>query len=69
MTGGNKINKMGTINSEKVPSQSARTSGPSFASVLQDSVQPRPYISPSPAMVLDDSCIVERVLEKFVMGE
>ncbi|GJS56350.1 hypothetical protein Tco_0629712 [Tanacetum coccineum] len=58
--GGNKINKMGTINSEKVPSQSARTSGPSFASVLQDSVQPRPYISPSPAMVLDDSCIVER---------
>ncbi|GKB76812.1 RNA-directed DNA polymerase, eukaryota, partial [Tanacetum coccineum] len=67
--GGNKINKMGTINSEKVPSQSARTSGPSFASVLQDSVQPRPYISPSPAMVLDDSCIVERVLEKFVMGE
>ncbi|GJU19326.1 RNA-directed DNA polymerase, eukaryota [Tanacetum coccineum] len=43
--------------------------GPSFASVLQDSVQPRPYISPSPAMVLDDSCIVERVLEKFVMDK
>ncbi|GKB47603.1 RNA-directed DNA polymerase, eukaryota [Tanacetum coccineum] len=30
---------------------------------------PRPYISLSPTMVLDDSCIVERVLEKFIMGE
>nr|GEV63010.1 RNA-directed DNA polymerase, eukaryota [Tanacetum cinerariifolium] len=51
------------------PSQSDCPGVFTFASALQGNAHPRPYISPSPAMVLDDSCVVERDLENFVMGE
>nr|GEW97809.1 RNA-directed DNA polymerase, eukaryota [Tanacetum cinerariifolium] len=50
------------------PSQSDCPGVFTFASALQGNARPRLYISPLPAMVLDDSCVVERDLEDFVMG-
>nr|GEX93923.1 RNA-directed DNA polymerase, eukaryota [Tanacetum cinerariifolium] len=50
-------------------SQPDRPGGFSFAYVLHGNAHPHPYISHSPALVLDDSRVVERDLEKFVMGE
>ncbi|PWA84440.1 hypothetical protein CTI12_AA158310 [Artemisia annua] len=43
----------------------------SFANVVnggQPSADSRPLISPSPALVLDENCIIERDYSKFVMG-
>ncbi|GJR79021.1 RNA-directed DNA polymerase, eukaryota, nucleotide-binding alpha-beta plait domain protein [Tanacetum coccineum] len=51
------------------PLQSKSSGSASFVSVLQGNGRPSPYISPLPAMVLDDACLVERDLENFVMGE
>nr|GEW25155.1 RNA-directed DNA polymerase, eukaryota, nucleotide-binding alpha-beta plait domain protein [Tanacetum cinerariifolium] len=39
-----------------------------FASVLKGNHMP-PYTSPSPAIVMDDTCVVHRNLELHVMGE
>nr|GEW26261.1 RNA-directed DNA polymerase, eukaryota [Tanacetum cinerariifolium] len=51
------------------PLQSKSSGLASFVSVLQGNGRPSPYISPLPAMVLDDACLVERDVENFVMGE
>ncbi|GJV20643.1 RNA-directed DNA polymerase, eukaryota [Tanacetum coccineum] len=51
------------------PLQSKSSGSASFVSVLQGNGRPSPYISPLPAMVLDDACLMERDLENFVMGE
>ncbi|GKD65262.1 RNA-directed DNA polymerase, eukaryota, partial [Tanacetum coccineum] len=42
---------------------------PSFASALKGTSSIPFHTSPSPAMVLDDSCVVTRDLDNFVMGE
>ncbi|GJW36549.1 RNA-directed DNA polymerase, eukaryota [Tanacetum coccineum] len=49
------------------PPKSAGTT--SFASVLKGNPKPSVYTSPVPALVLDDSCVVARNLDLFVMGE
>nr|GEV55874.1 RNA-directed DNA polymerase, eukaryota [Tanacetum cinerariifolium] len=41
----------------------------SFASVLKGNPNNSNHISSSPAMVLDDECVVKRDLDNFVMGE
>ncbi|GJV46943.1 zinc finger, CCHC-type containing protein [Tanacetum coccineum] len=41
----------------------------SFASVLKGNPNNFNHIASSPAMVLDDECVVERDLDNFVMGE
>ncbi|GJR09725.1 RNA-directed DNA polymerase, eukaryota [Tanacetum coccineum] len=41
----------------------------SYVSAVKGSAIPPPYISPLPALVLDDSCVVNRDLNNFVMGE
>ncbi|GJU24563.1 RNA-directed DNA polymerase, eukaryota, nucleotide-binding alpha-beta plait domain protein [Tanacetum coccineum] len=50
------------------PSKPFNNGSSSFASVLKGNNLPH-VISPSPAMVLDESCIVSRDLDLFVMGE
>ncbi|GJX45300.1 RNA-directed DNA polymerase, eukaryota [Tanacetum coccineum] len=57
------------------PSNSSHSSkpvnnrAPSFASALKGSTNSPPFISPSPALVLDDSCVVTRELDNCVIGE
>ncbi|GKD80403.1 RNA-directed DNA polymerase, eukaryota, partial [Tanacetum coccineum] len=58
-----------TVVRDPRPLQSKSSGSASFVSVLQGNGRPSPYISPLPAMVLDDACLVERDLENFVMGE
>ncbi|GJR93903.1 RNA-directed DNA polymerase, eukaryota [Tanacetum coccineum] len=47
----------------------ANSGAPSFASALKGTTNIPLHASPSPAMVLDDSCVVPRELDNFVMGE
>ncbi|GJY07997.1 RNA-directed DNA polymerase, eukaryota [Tanacetum coccineum] len=51
------------------PTQTDSPGVGSVASALQGNARIPPYISPMPAVVLDDSCVVERDLQSFVMGE
>nr|GEV74469.1 RNA-directed DNA polymerase, eukaryota [Tanacetum cinerariifolium] len=54
------------VNTEK---DTDRPSGTSFVSVLQGNDHLRHNIAPSPALVLDDPCVVDRDYGNFVMGE
>nr|GEU36510.1 RNA-directed DNA polymerase, eukaryota [Tanacetum cinerariifolium] len=51
------------------PIRSDNTSVPSFASALKGNPNISLTISSSPAMVLDDSCVVNCDLDNYVMGE
>ncbi|GKA17721.1 RNA-directed DNA polymerase, eukaryota, partial [Tanacetum coccineum] len=51
------------------PYKPVNTGAPTFASALKGTANLPPYISPSPALVLDDSCVVSRELDNYVMGE
>nr|GEZ93932.1 nucleotide-binding alpha-beta plait domain-containing protein [Tanacetum cinerariifolium] len=51
------------------PIRSDNTGAPSFASALKGNPNISFPISSSPAMVLDDSCVVKRDLDNYVMGE
>nr|GEW35841.1 RNA-directed DNA polymerase, eukaryota, nucleotide-binding alpha-beta plait domain protein [Tanacetum cinerariifolium] len=51
------------------PIRSDNTGAPSFVSALKCSLNISLPISSSPAMVLDDSCVVKRDLDNYVMGE
>nr|GEX69511.1 RNA-directed DNA polymerase, eukaryota, nucleotide-binding alpha-beta plait domain protein [Tanacetum cinerariifolium] len=51
------------------PIRSDNTGAPSFASALKGNPNISLPISSSPAMVLDDSCVVKRDLDNYVMGE
>ncbi|GKE80089.1 RNA-directed DNA polymerase, eukaryota, partial [Tanacetum coccineum] len=51
------------------PIRSDKSGAPSFASALKGNPNISLPISSSPAMVLDDSCVVKRDLDNFVMGE
>ncbi|GKF82870.1 RNA-directed DNA polymerase, eukaryota, nucleotide-binding alpha-beta plait domain protein, partial [Tanacetum coccineum] len=49
------------------PISPANSGAPSFASALKGTTNIPLHTSPSPAMVLDDSCVVPRELDNFVM--
>nr|GEU56829.1 RNA-directed DNA polymerase, eukaryota, nucleotide-binding alpha-beta plait domain protein [Tanacetum cinerariifolium] len=51
------------------PIRSDNTGAPSFASALKRNPNISLPISSSPAMVLDDSCVVKRDIYNYVMGE
>nr|GFB68679.1 RNA-directed DNA polymerase, eukaryota, nucleotide-binding alpha-beta plait domain protein [Tanacetum cinerariifolium] len=51
------------------PIKSDNTGAPSFASALKGNPNISLPISPSPVMVLDNSCVVKLDLENYVMGE
>nr|GEW65291.1 RNA-directed DNA polymerase, eukaryota, nucleotide-binding alpha-beta plait domain protein [Tanacetum cinerariifolium] len=51
------------------PIRSDNTGAPSFASALKGNPNISLPVSSSPAMVLDDSCVVKRDLDNYVMGE
>nr|GEZ46667.1 RNA-directed DNA polymerase, eukaryota [Tanacetum cinerariifolium] len=51
------------------PIRSDNTGAPSFASALKGNPNISLPISSSPAMVLDDSCVVKHDLDNYVMGE
>nr|GEZ75293.1 hypothetical protein [Tanacetum cinerariifolium] len=54
------------VNTEK---DNARPSGTSFVSVLQGNDHLRHNIAPSPTLVLDDPCVVDRDYGNFVIGD
>ncbi|GJU31030.1 RNA-directed DNA polymerase, eukaryota [Tanacetum coccineum] len=51
------------------PYKPVNTGAPTFASALKGTANLPPYISSSHALVLDDSCVVSRQLDNYVMGE
>ncbi|GJV14930.1 hypothetical protein Tco_1360253 [Tanacetum coccineum] len=53
----------------KISTRPAAKGASSFASVLKGNPNNFNHIASSPAMVLDDECVVERDLDNFVMGE
>ncbi|GKG13933.1 hypothetical protein Tco_0350893, partial [Tanacetum coccineum] len=55
-----------TVKSVSRPSANGASS---FVSVLKGNPNTINHISTSPAMVLDDECLVERDLDNFVLGE
>ncbi|GJY62646.1 RNA-directed DNA polymerase, eukaryota, nucleotide-binding alpha-beta plait domain protein [Tanacetum coccineum] len=52
-----------------ISTRPAANGASSFASVLKGNPNNFNHIASSPAMVLDDECVVERDLDNFVMGE
>ncbi|GKA37436.1 hypothetical protein Tco_0724001 [Tanacetum coccineum] len=52
-----------------ISTRPAANGASSFASVLKGNPNTFNHIASSPAMVLDDECVVERDLDNFVMGE
>ncbi|GJY19601.1 RNA-directed DNA polymerase, eukaryota, partial [Tanacetum coccineum] len=52
-----------------ISTRPAANGASSFASVLKGNLDNFNHIASSPAMVLDDECVVDRDLDNFVMGE